>query len=326
MTQWFYLKGGNPHGPISGVQLQAMVRSGSLQPTDLVRREGLTKWLPASKVKGLFAKVPSPADPPLAKSPTTGPLPIKPPPTETNGTGDDISEGQYHLQNDENEPHIASDVEKDMYHVPQSLYLDTTRRRQRDIQTAGFDGTRQRGLVKWLSVGSVLFGLFLVAGVCAYFFFRDTPGQRTNAEPTEEQLREAYAARDQKREEAKAFLKTALDAYMKSPIMEGSKAFDQGIAPDIYKAHSYVESITLFDDSGVKIPKDEQDALNVWLFSIEVKFKNLSEGYEHFYYVRVDKLGDKWFILPMTNSMGIEDYIAWGKANLRVVQTKDVLP
>lgn len=52
---WHYLKDGVQHGPISHQELKAMADSGELLPTDQVWKESLKDWVPASRVKGLFA-------------------------------------------------------------------------------------------------------------------------------------------------------------------------------------------------------------------------------------------------------------------------------
>lgn len=53
--QWYYTKNGENFGPISSQQLRELAAAQSIEPTDLVWREGLASWQPASKVKGLFA-------------------------------------------------------------------------------------------------------------------------------------------------------------------------------------------------------------------------------------------------------------------------------
>jgi serine/threonine protein kinase len=62
-TQWYYSRNGSNHGPVAGAELRALAVAGKLLPTDLVWKEGMALWQPASKVKGLFqqvAKVPPP--------------------------------------------------------------------------------------------------------------------------------------------------------------------------------------------------------------------------------------------------------------------------
>lgn len=52
--QWFYAQNGQKFGPIDAAGLRQLAASNHLQITDLVWREGMGEWSPASKVKGLF--------------------------------------------------------------------------------------------------------------------------------------------------------------------------------------------------------------------------------------------------------------------------------
>jgi hypothetical protein len=54
-NQWFYSKNGSTHGPVTGAELKALAGAGKLLPTDLIWKEGMPSWQPASKVKGLFS-------------------------------------------------------------------------------------------------------------------------------------------------------------------------------------------------------------------------------------------------------------------------------
>ena len=51
--EWFYSKNGEQLGPVSSSQLRRMAENGELQPSDLIWREGLAAWIPASKLAGL---------------------------------------------------------------------------------------------------------------------------------------------------------------------------------------------------------------------------------------------------------------------------------
>ncbi|WDI43722.1 GYF domain-containing protein [Bremerella sp. P1] len=53
--QWYYGRDGQHAGPVTSQQLKGLVDNGDLQPTDLVWKEGLSEWIPAKKVKGLFS-------------------------------------------------------------------------------------------------------------------------------------------------------------------------------------------------------------------------------------------------------------------------------
>lgn len=53
--QWYLLRNGQQIGPISSKQLQQVATSNQMTPEDLVWREGYADWVPAKRVKGLFA-------------------------------------------------------------------------------------------------------------------------------------------------------------------------------------------------------------------------------------------------------------------------------
>ena len=63
--QWWYARGEEQFGPVSPAELRRLASAGSLSAGDLVWREGLAEWAPASRLKGLFP------DPP--REPTAGP-------------------------------------------------------------------------------------------------------------------------------------------------------------------------------------------------------------------------------------------------------------
>lgn len=52
--EWFYVKNGVREGPVSDEQLQQAVRSGAIQPADLVWRQGMPQWAPAGSAPELF--------------------------------------------------------------------------------------------------------------------------------------------------------------------------------------------------------------------------------------------------------------------------------
>lgn len=81
---WFYAKNDEQKGPVTPAQLKALATSGELLPTDLVWKEGLSDWSPASDVKGLFVAAPTapaPAPSPPVESPPPAPTPAPSPPT-----------------------------------------------------------------------------------------------------------------------------------------------------------------------------------------------------------------------------------------------------
>ncbi|MDR2114852.1 MAG: GYF domain-containing protein [Planctomycetaceae bacterium] len=54
VQQWYYRKGTARFGPVSSADIKKMATEGKLEPTDLLRGVGMTEWVAASKIKGLF--------------------------------------------------------------------------------------------------------------------------------------------------------------------------------------------------------------------------------------------------------------------------------
>lgn len=54
MSQWYYAQHDEQFGPISSAELKEMAQCGELERDDLLWREGMQRWAPARKVKGLF--------------------------------------------------------------------------------------------------------------------------------------------------------------------------------------------------------------------------------------------------------------------------------
>lgn len=57
MTEWFILKNGEKHGPVTASALKILAANGTLRPEDKVWREGLKDWKTAGKVIGLFPSI-----------------------------------------------------------------------------------------------------------------------------------------------------------------------------------------------------------------------------------------------------------------------------
>lgn len=55
-TEWYYSRDEQRFGPVSVMELRELASSGDIEPADLVWKEGMSAWVPATKVKGLFAK------------------------------------------------------------------------------------------------------------------------------------------------------------------------------------------------------------------------------------------------------------------------------
>jgi hypothetical protein len=74
-NEWFYTQNGQAApAPVSADQLKQLAGSGQLRPDDLVWKEGMPQWMPASSIKGLFGSAkPASADVPvLALAPASG--------------------------------------------------------------------------------------------------------------------------------------------------------------------------------------------------------------------------------------------------------------
>lgn len=68
--QWFVTKGGKRYGPIEYAQLVQDARGGKVTPADLVWKEGMLEWQPASRVGGLFeTSAPAVMPPPIPQQP-----------------------------------------------------------------------------------------------------------------------------------------------------------------------------------------------------------------------------------------------------------------
>lgn len=52
--EWYYARGSQQYGPVSANQLKALAESGVLGPDDLVWRAGMSDWVAARRIKGLF--------------------------------------------------------------------------------------------------------------------------------------------------------------------------------------------------------------------------------------------------------------------------------
>lgn len=81
-NEWHYSKNGKRFGPVSGQQLKELAAKGELGPADLVWKEGMPQWVPASKIKGLMpgssAVTNKPASPTSTAVPAKSGTPVKP--------------------------------------------------------------------------------------------------------------------------------------------------------------------------------------------------------------------------------------------------------
>ena len=72
MSEWYYLRDGQQHGPVPGSELKLLVDKGELKKDDLVWREGLEQWTPAAHIGGLFAVAGGPTTPLPPARPSAG--------------------------------------------------------------------------------------------------------------------------------------------------------------------------------------------------------------------------------------------------------------
>lgn len=54
-SQWLYSRDGTDHGPVSSAELMELAKNGQLLPTDLLWKEGMAEWKPASTFPKLFS-------------------------------------------------------------------------------------------------------------------------------------------------------------------------------------------------------------------------------------------------------------------------------
>jgi hypothetical protein len=70
MAEWYYAQNDEQLGPVTATALKEMAQQGRLRPEDLIWREGMQRWAPANKVRGLFSASEidkrSPEAPPVA--------------------------------------------------------------------------------------------------------------------------------------------------------------------------------------------------------------------------------------------------------------------
>ncbi len=91
--QWYLARDNQKHGPYSSVQLQEFARTGRILPSDMLLKDGTTKWVPASQVfpqpnpKAVPQATPAPPQP----VPAAIPVPAQPAADPVQGLGDESS-------------------------------------------------------------------------------------------------------------------------------------------------------------------------------------------------------------------------------------------
>lgn len=76
---WHYSVGGERFGPVTEAQLRLLAATGRLHPEDMVWRDGMPDWLPASKIPALFNSVPPPLPAKHENAPNDDASPPPPP-------------------------------------------------------------------------------------------------------------------------------------------------------------------------------------------------------------------------------------------------------
>ena len=85
--QWYYSKGDEKHGPVMTAQLRELAAKGELARTDLIWREGMAEWTPASQAKGLFPQQGGPPPLPSGSAPQPPQPPAGPVAPQARGAG-----------------------------------------------------------------------------------------------------------------------------------------------------------------------------------------------------------------------------------------------
>jgi hypothetical protein len=84
MAEWYYAQNDEQLGPVTGAALKEMAVQGRLRRDDLIWREGMPRWAPAHKVRGLFPEESGARSDTPATKPSL--VPPSAPPT-VNGAG-----------------------------------------------------------------------------------------------------------------------------------------------------------------------------------------------------------------------------------------------
>jgi hypothetical protein len=76
MSTWFYAKGGQTLGPVSDGEFRNLIGLGTVGPDDLVWKEGMPAWQPASAVPGLLFPPPRRVPPPPPQPSSEPSIPV----------------------------------------------------------------------------------------------------------------------------------------------------------------------------------------------------------------------------------------------------------
>ncbi|MEI8229456.1 MAG: DUF4339 domain-containing protein [Planctomycetota bacterium] len=84
--QWYYSRDGKRVGPLSASDLKKAADNGHLTRADLVWKEGLSEWVQATRVKGLFPDTPPPVPQNVVQLPTSPGSPPETPAASSSPT------------------------------------------------------------------------------------------------------------------------------------------------------------------------------------------------------------------------------------------------
>jgi hypothetical protein len=82
--QWYYSKNSTQLGPISDAEIRGKLASGEIGAADMVWKEGMSDWLPVSRVPELSAIIPSQQPPVMGQQPVYPQSPYQTPMTVGN--------------------------------------------------------------------------------------------------------------------------------------------------------------------------------------------------------------------------------------------------
>jgi len=92
--KWFYRKGSEELGPVTGAQLRDLAASDKLGPSDLVRKDGMSEWVAAAGVTGLFPALVAKGKPAASRSGEAGHVKTPISRTEREAGDDEIVEAE----------------------------------------------------------------------------------------------------------------------------------------------------------------------------------------------------------------------------------------
>ncbi len=101
-TSWYYSRNGTEHGPITPNELKRLAEGGEVVADDLVRKDGMEKWIRARQVKGLFATTsPAPVVVPAPQIEVSAPQSPAPPSSPAPPPDQSLVLGLYDLLRNE---------------------------------------------------------------------------------------------------------------------------------------------------------------------------------------------------------------------------------